>query len=152
MAYITFYQRLEKAIKESDDNTVIICERSLESCRHIFSKILKDQGKIDDINYQILEMFYNITGSIPVDAIIYLDITSEVSIKRIEKRARLGEDYITIDYLEKCRESHDNWIKTITSFELEKPLPVLTLKYPFSERDSLNNIDIFIKNNCYTRL
>jgi hypothetical protein len=31
MAYITFAQRLIDAIKDSDENTIIICERSMES-------------------------------------------------------------------------------------------------------------------------
>lgn len=149
MAYITFHQRLENAIKNSDDNTVIVCERSLESCRSIFSKLLKENGNIDNVNYQILEMFYNKTELIPVDAIIYLDPTLEISIDRIAKRGRLGENNITTEYLEKCRKSHCDWIHSITSNQLDNPKPVLILDELLSDVDIMVSIDKFITNNCY---
>ena len=149
MAYITFHQRLNDAIKDNDENTVIVCERSMESSSAIFAKMLRDSGKIDDVNYQILIMFYEKMELIPVDAIIYLDTDVKTNIERIKKRARSGEENITLDYLENCREKHEDWLTSMTSNQLEKPIPLLKMDELLNDRDMMRNIDWFIKQNCY---
>ena len=113
MAYITFHQRLVDAIKDADENTVIICERSMESSCAIFAKMLRESGIIDEVNFQILLMFYEKMELIPVDAIIYLDTDVKTNIERIKKRARPGEENITLEYLENCRKKHEDWIQTL---------------------------------------
>jgi len=143
MAYITFYQRLVDAINAGDENTIIVCERSLESSRAIFAKMLYEMGVIDDVNYKVLEMYYDSVPLIPIDSIIYLDITTETSSERIQKRGRSGEDNISPEYLEKCREMHENWLGSIAS----KSLPVLPLIETLSEEDMIGMIDDFIREN-----
>jgi deoxynucleoside kinase len=149
MVYITFSQRLIDAIKESDENTVIVCERSLESCRSIFAKMLRESGNIDDINYKVLEMFYNQVELIHIDAVIYLDISVETSDERIKKRARLGEKNIPLSYLEKCRKSHEDWLRSITSNQLDNPIPLLTLNESMNDNDMIERINIFIMDHRY---
>lgn len=149
MVYITFTQRLIDAIKKADENTVIVCERSLESCRSIFSKMLRESGNIDDINYKVLEMFYNQVELIHIDAVIYLDISVETSDERIKKRTRLGEDNIPISYLEKCKMNHEEWIRSITSKQLDNPIPLLTLYESMNDNDMIDCINIFIMDNRY---
>ena len=51
MAYISRLASLKKAISAGYD--VVISERSLETDRQIFAKMLYDDGKIEDVNYQI---------------------------------------------------------------------------------------------------
>lgn len=114
MAYITFYQRLVEAFKTCDSSTIIVCERSMDSCRHVFAKMLYHDGRIDSINYKILEMFYNQVDPIPLDAIIYLETSVETSNERIKKRARLGENDIAMDYLDNCRKYHEEWLSSIS--------------------------------------
>ena len=151
MVYMTFAQRLLDAIKEVDEDTVIVCERSMESCRDIFAKMLREQGQIDDINYTILLMFYKQMELINVDAVIYLDISVETSNERIKKRARLGEDNIPISYLEKCKVNHEEWIRSFTSnqYDDEKHVPLLRLDETMNDSEMVNRIDVFIMDNRY---
>ena len=142
MAYMTFHQRLVDAIKDADEDTVIICERSLESSRNIFAKMLHEQDIIDDVNYQILEMFYEKMELIPVDAIIYLNTDVKTNIERIKKRARPGEENITLEYLENCRKNHEDWIKTLTSDQSSQlaklPENLVVEKRSFSDQYKYN--------------
>jgi deoxyadenosine/deoxycytidine kinase len=133
MAYITFAERLLQAFETADENTIIVCERSMESCRFVFSKMLREQGKIDNVNYCIIEMFYNRMELIPVDAIIYLNVSVGVSNERIKKRGRLGEDDIPVDYLERCQKSYEDWLSVVT-------VPIITL----DESEMIARIETFI--------
>jgi len=127
MAYMTFHERLLDVIKDADEDTVIICERSMESSRNIFAKMLHEQGEIDDVNYQILEMFYEKMELIPVNAIIYLDVDVKTSSERIKQRGRKGEEDITLEYLEKCHDYYKKWLLSMKTNQNEKPIPVLML-------------------------
>lgn len=142
MAYITFYQRLIEAFETCDANTVIICERSMESSRYIFGKMMRDSGNIDDINYQILTMFYEQMELIPLDAVIYLDTEIPTNVERIAKRARAGEQGITQNYLEKCRDCHETWLHTMS---VESNKPILRLKTSLSEDVMVSEIHRFIE-------
>ena len=141
LAYMSFYNQLTDAIKNAGENTVIICERSMQSSRAIFAKMLKEDGIIEDINYKILEMFYGQTVEIHLDAIIYLDVDVVTCNERINKRGRPGEGNIPLEYLEKCGKYHDDWLHTV------KPSPSGTEFMQFSsraevaDRSSLSNAD-----------
>jgi len=156
MAYITFHQRLVDAMKDADENTVIICERSMESSCAIFAKMLRESGIIDEVNFQILLMFYEKMELIPVDAIIYLDTDVKTNIERIKKRARPGEENITLEYLENCRKKHEDWIESIKlnqSFsdqnDDKKPVPVLRLDESLNDNNMMKSIDGFIRYYSY---
>lgn len=114
LAYMSFYKQLTDAIKNAGENTMIICERSMQSSRAIFAKMLKESGIIEDMNYQILEMFYKQVEEIHLDAIIYLDVDVLTCNERINKRSRLGESNIPLEYLEKCGKYHEIWLQSIT--------------------------------------
>ena len=155
MAYMTFHQRLVDAIKEAEqrssdsfEDTVIICERSMESSRNIFAKMLREQGIIDDVNYQILEMFYDKMELIPVDAIIYLETDVKTSNERIKKRNRKGEENILPEYLEKCNDYYEKWLLSMTSNQNDKPVPTLNLDNN-DNCDAINRIESFIQCYCY---
>ena len=113
LAYMTFHQQLIKAINESNENTIIFCERSMDSSKAIFAKMLHDDyGTINNIEHQVLEMFYYQMEHIPLDAIIYLDVDINTCNDRIKSRSRIGEHDIQIDYLEKCAKYHKEWLET----------------------------------------
>ena len=115
MAYSTRLAMLRKTIREHPDCELIICERSLEADRNIFAKMLFDDGVIDEICYQIYKKIYSeYADMFPVSGIVYIDADADVCAKRIEKRARDGEAGIQLDYLEKCKKYHDEWLITDT--------------------------------------
>ena len=109
MAYISRLSLVKQIIRDNP-SAIIICERSVFTDKEVFAKMLYDDGKIEEVNYQIyLKWFDEFINDIPVSGIIYVNTTPENSKRRVDFRARLGED-IPLKYLEKCNDYHNNWL------------------------------------------
>jgi deoxyadenosine/deoxycytidine kinase len=110
MAFISRLSILKKTMKENE-NTVIISERSLFTDKYVFAKMLHDQQKIEDVNYQIyLKWFDEFSDEFPVQHVIYVKTNPEICHKRIYKRSRPGEEVIPLSYLIDCHEYHEEFI------------------------------------------
>lgn len=111
VAYTTRICLLRKAIAENPDCDIIICERSLAADKHIFAKMLHDDGIIEPIHYQIYQKFCDeFSDDFGIDGIVYIDADADVCHERVSKRSRQGEGGIKIDYLQKCKKYHDDWL------------------------------------------
>jgi deoxyadenosine/deoxycytidine kinase len=111
MAYATRTANVKNAIKNNPECKIIICERSLEADNNVFAKMLRDDGKIENIQYQIYEHFFHAgKDDLKTDAIIYVDSCPAVCHARINKRSREGEGGISLEYLQSCRDYHDKWL------------------------------------------
>ena len=109
MAYISRIHLLKKTIVKFP-NCIIITERSVFTDKNVFAKMLYDDKKIEEVNYQIyLKWFDEFIKDVPLTGIIYIQTTPEKSLERINIRARKGEK-ISLEYLQKCNDYHDNWI------------------------------------------
>jgi deoxyadenosine/deoxycytidine kinase len=83
----------------------------LAADKRIFAKMLYDDGKIDDVCYQIYQKFYKeFSDEVGLDGIVYIDADAEVCKERVQKRSRQGEDGIPLEYLQKCKKYHDDWM------------------------------------------
>ena len=84
---------------------IYIVERSIYSCRFVFTEMFYQNGDINNFEMVILnkqfEVFNNF-NSLP-DYIFNIVCDSKICIKRIQKRGRKGEEQITLDYLLKLR-------------------------------------------------
>jgi len=110
MAYISRIHEIKKTLKEKK-NIIIICERSVFTDKKVFTQMLYDDKKISDIDYQIYNnWFYEFIMDIPISGIIYLKTSTEICFKRVEKRSRIGEEDIPIEYLENCNNYHNKWL------------------------------------------
>tara|TARA_B100001287_G_scaffold273783_1_gene277890 strand:+ start:2029 stop:2718 length:690 start_codon:yes stop_codon:yes gene_type:complete len=113
MAYISRLARLQESYKKAVEDKLdfIICERSLQTDRNVFCKMLYDEGKIDTFGYQIynkwFEHFQTFMRNIQF---VYLRTDFNVCYDRIAKRQRNGENNISKDYLEKNNKYHDDWL------------------------------------------
>ena len=106
MAYISRLSILRNAIRENP-KSVIVTERSLYTDKYVFAKMLYDNKKINDINFQIyLKWFDDFIRDLPVHEFIYLKTDPEKCFERIKKRARPGEE-IELNYLKSCNDYHD---------------------------------------------
>ena len=104
MAYISRLTLLQEAVT-NNPNATIVTERSLDTDRHVFAKMLYDDGYIEDVCMQIyLKWFDHFMEDIKIKNIIYIDTTPEKCLDRIKKRSRLGEELIPIEYLVRCNE------------------------------------------------
>lgn len=109
MAYISRLALLKKTVEENPD-AIIITERCLNTDREVFAKMLFDQNKIEEVEYQIyLKWFYNFQSDYPINQYIYLRTDPEVANARVLKRNRQGES-ISQHYLKMCHQYHDNWL------------------------------------------
>jgi deoxyadenosine/deoxycytidine kinase len=110
MAYISRLSMLKNEIRKNKYD-VIVTERSVNTDRYVFAKMLYDDKKIDEIQYQIyLKWFDEFIDELPPIEVVYIRTTAKVAHERIKKRAREGESIIGLDYLERCNEYHENWL------------------------------------------
>ena len=120
MAYISRLKILRDTIRNHPERPItIITERSLNTDKMVFAKMLYDSGKIEHINYQIyLSWFDTFSAEYPVQKHIYVKTDPEICHKRIHIRSRNGEDNIPIDYLVSCGEYHDDMMEMVEGDKL----------------------------------
>ena len=110
MAYISRLHLLRKTIKENP-NSIIITERSLFTDKYVFAKMLYDSEKMEKIEYSIYNnWFHSMIDLAPLNKVIYLKTTPEVSYERIKKRNREGENSIPFEYIKDCHDYHNKMI------------------------------------------
>lgn len=111
MVYNTHLDAFRRIIRENPDSPLLFCERSIDAGRHIFTNMLHDDGMIDDVSFQVYNQLYDNTSSeIVIDAIMHLDVSPEVCLQHVEKRAREGESNISLEYLKKCDKYYKKWL------------------------------------------
>jgi deoxyguanosine kinase len=146
MAYISRLKILRDTIKlYKDKNVTIITERSLFTDKYVFAKMLYDQGKIEDVCYQIyLNWFDEFAQDFPITHTVYVNADPQICYERVHLRARKGEELIPISYLEDCHNYHDKFIANLTNDIL-----ILNGNYDVYKNekileDWINDIDEFI--------
>ena len=108
MAYISRLSILKAEFKKGYD--IIITERCLFTDSNIFCKMLYDDGKIDELEYQIYNKWFNeFISDFPDIEYIYIQTSPETSNRRIKERGRKGE-IIPLEYLKKCHQYHESWL------------------------------------------
>jgi len=146
MAYISRLAIVRNAVKKNS-NAIFITERSLFTDKHIFAKMLHDQGKIEDVNYQIYSNWFDeFAQDFPIHSIIWVNTEPEMCHERIHKRARLGEEIISIDYLIDCNFYHHSYINemNINTLQLDGNADIFEDKTVIE--NWLNKIDNLVNN------
>ena len=112
MAYISRLHLLKSIIK-NNKYKVIICERSVQTDRNVFAKMLYDDNMIEHDEYQIYTMWFNeFLDELKIEGIIYVNASPEVCFNRVKIRGRDGEN-IPLEYLQKCHDYHESWLQSI---------------------------------------
>jgi deoxyadenosine/deoxycytidine kinase len=136
MAFISRFSMLKKAIKENPE-AIIITERCLYTDKYVFAKMLYDTKMLEDVNYQIYcKWFEEFSQEIPMSKIIYIKTNPEICLERINRRNRMGEDTIELEYLQLCSKYHEDMMIELR----EKNIEVIVLN---------GNNDIYITPNIY---
>ena len=111
MAYISRLVPLRNALKKN--YKLIITERCVYTDKNVFAKMLYDEHKMEVIEYQIYNNWFNeFMNELPNPHIVYVRTIPETAKMRVEKRARNGE-IIPIEYLKNCHKYHEEWLSTI---------------------------------------
>jgi len=109
MAYISRLSLLHEATLRYPKD-IIITERCLLTDYHVFAKMLYENKSMLKEEYEIYQKwFHYFQQEIELTGIIYIKTDPEVAYERCLKRAREGET-ITLKYLEKCHEKHEEWV------------------------------------------
>jgi deoxyadenosine/deoxycytidine kinase len=118
LAYITRLKKLMDKLKNIDNNshTIIITERSIETDRNVFAKMLYEEGLLTSIEWETYNYWFNTFKDISkVDMILYIKTSPVKCLERINTRNRSEESTINLSYLEKCHSYHENWLKDISN-------------------------------------
>lgn len=111
LAYITRLKKLMDIIKTSKD-AIIITERSIETDKNVFAKMLYDEGMFNSIQWETYNYWFDTFKDISqVNMILYVKTNPIKCLERIHIRNRVEESNITLEYLDNCHKYHENWIK-----------------------------------------
>lgn len=82
----------------------------------IFAKILNDMGIMSDLDYETyLDVFKNYEEFLEKpDIIIYLDVSIDNIVKRINQRSRECEKDIPVSYLEALKDNYEEWVSKMS--------------------------------------
>jgi len=112
MACCTRIVNIKNAIKNNPNCKLIICERSIEADANIFARMLYDDDVMNEMEYKIYNLFYNEHKDLyKPTGYVYLDTNADICLERIKKRSRDGEANISLEYLQRCQQYHDKWLK-----------------------------------------
>jgi len=114
MAFISRFSILRETVRQNP-SAIIITERCLYTDKYVFAKMLFEMKNIEDVNYQIYnKWFEEFALEFPINKIIYIRATPEKCFERIQKRNRIGESEIPLDYLINCDKYHQDMIKILS--------------------------------------
>lgn len=132
MAFITRLSGFRRAVERAssvEGGAVIFTERSLFTDRHVFAQMLRDTGKMEDVEYAIYTRWFDeFAHAYPIEHVMYIKTPWEVCEQRIAQRSREGEDCIASEYLQSCQQYHDRMLsgtypyKELTMFNGALPI------------------------------
>ena len=117
-ALLTRFQNIETAIVEerrtvdADSRQVFVTERCLDTDYQVFTKMLRAEGSIDKLEYDLYECWFSLlkNTSTQLSAIVHVDTSPEVCAGRIRTRGREGEEGISIEYLKTLHSYQSDWV------------------------------------------
>jgi deoxyadenosine/deoxycytidine kinase len=106
---IAFRSRMKNIVHKDD----AFIERSIYTDRHVFADTCREDGLIGDIEWEDYVSWFDWLATefqVKPKGFVYLRCEPEVSLERIKKRNRSGEENISLEYLKKLHTKHDNWL------------------------------------------
>jgi len=104
-------KRFQTQLEISESSSSCIQDRTIYEDVEIFARTLRDQGCMDDRDYQNYRDFFGImTAHLKSpDLILYLRADVDTLLSRIRNRGRGYETTIRRDYLEALNQAYDSW-------------------------------------------
>tara|TARA_B100000902_G_C27319999_1_gene923740 strand:- start:3328 stop:4113 length:786 start_codon:yes stop_codon:yes gene_type:complete len=115
-AFITRATILLKAIKKNSTNifskkNIIISERSVETDKYVFAKMLNDDNHMNNLEYTIYKTWYDtLFPEIKVKNVIYVRTFPETAYNRMINRKRKEESSVPKSYIQMVHKYHDEWL------------------------------------------
>jgi deoxyadenosine/deoxycytidine kinase len=110
LAFQSRLQLIREACKRPNIR-LIIMERSLDADYYVFAKMLYEEGFLEDCEYEIYKRMAKYEREQYMsDGIVWLRESPKTCMERVGLRARKGEERISLEYLEKCDQYHQEWL------------------------------------------
>jgi deoxyadenosine/deoxycytidine kinase len=113
IAYVTRMMKIERTIRSSTAENIFL-DRSIDTDRYVFEKMLYAQNKLETIEhaaYQLwCDFYYEFVRKDIGKKIIYLRCDPETCYSRIKIRGREEEKNITLEYLKELHTAHEEWL------------------------------------------
>ncbi len=110
-----FITRAKDIISNQTKANIIIIERSIMTDRNVFASILKDSGKISELEWKLYQEWFNWLTEhftcITPDSYIYLKADPMISYQRMVKRTRDEESNVSLEYIQSVTDKHDSWLE-----------------------------------------
>jgi deoxyadenosine/deoxycytidine kinase len=119
-----------------------IVERSIYTDRMVFAETARASGHISNVEWLDYTSWFDFVTQL-VDAdpsgIIYLRACPQTCLDQVRKRAREGEDTITLEYLTALHKRHDAWLMNESN--------VLVLDVDKDDRSTfVNKVKVFVSS------
>ena len=90
------------------DKKIAVSERCMRSAIDVFASQARDH--VTDVDKTFLTRIYNILGKVtpPLDLVIFLEASPDVTFNKIKKRARAEEANITKEFVEEIEVKYEN--------------------------------------------
>ena len=108
-----FITRAKSIIEANPAENIVIVERSVLTDRNVFANLLKESGKISDMEWELYNQWFSWLlndYNIKPDLYIYLRANPSVSFSRMKSRARKEEDIVPEEYITAVSNKHDEWL------------------------------------------
>ncbi len=108
--------RQEQMLSTAHSRMVRLMERSNHSGFHVFAKTARNQGKLTNLQMELLKKMLESSTCGPAevattpDLIIYLQVTPETCYDRVKKRGRKEEKDLRLGDLRELHEAHEKWL------------------------------------------
>ncbi len=96
---------------EARRHNVFITERCLDTDFNVFAQMLRDDGMLDGIEWDLYKKWYRMLENwVTISGLVYVDTPPDVCSQRIKYRAREGEETISDEYLKRLDTYQRRWI------------------------------------------
>jgi deoxyadenosine/deoxycytidine kinase len=133
--------------KREPSQSTVLSERSILTDKYVFAEMLKTDGLLDELEWQLYCMWFDSFGSqYNVSAIIYVNTSPETSFQRILERQRKGEENIPFEYIQRLDQQHKKWLSETSITVLH-----ISTENGVDERENIEKIKMFIENLNHPR-
>jgi len=87
-----------------------VVERSPLSCRHVFSQLLFNEGKMSQEAWELFKDYYAVLGWTP-DAVVYVHTPADECYRRMEARGREAEKHVDLQYIKRIEFQYETMLR-----------------------------------------
>ena len=92
------------------DADLVVVERSPLSCRHVFSQLLFNEGKLSQEEWEVFKEYCEVLGWTP-DLIVHVHTPADACLERVRARGRPEERGVDLHYLKRLEFQYETMLR-----------------------------------------